>query len=62
MTQRSNQQQAASTRGKRPVAIARAAADANVPALLIQAAPIAAALILVLVLITSLASAEYGFV
>lgn len=62
MTQRSNHPQTASHQGRRPAAIARAAADANALALLTRAAPIAAALILVLVLITGLASAEYGFV
>ncbi len=61
MTQRSNHLQAASTRSQRPVAATRAAADANLFALLTTAAPIAAALILVLVLITGHASAEYGF-
>lgn len=62
MTQRSNHLQAASHRSQRPVATARAATDANALALLTTAAPIAAALILVLVLITGLASAGYGFV
>ncbi|GAA5082042.1 hypothetical protein [Lysobacter panacisoli] len=62
MTQRNNHLQTASNRSRRPVAITRAAADANALALLTKAAPIAAALILVLVLITGLASAEYGFV
>jgi len=63
MTQRSNHLQTASGRGQRSAAAA-SHADARRKALVIltQAAPIAASLILVLVLITGLASAEYGFV
>ena len=62
MTQRSNHLQAAPNRSRRPVAATRATADAKSLALLTTAAPIAAVLILVLVLITGLASAGYGFV
>lgn len=62
MTQRSNHPQAASHRGNRRAATARTAADAIALALLTKAAPVAASLILVLVLITGLASAGYGFV
>lgn len=63
MTQRSNHLQTASGRGQRS-AVAASQADARriAIALLMKAAPIAASLILVLVLITGLASAEYGFV
>jgi hypothetical protein len=62
MTQRSNHSQNASNRGQRPVAALRAAADHRISFVLTKLAPITAALILVLVLITGLASAEYGFV
>jgi len=62
MTQRSNHLQTASGRGQRSAAASHADARRIAIALLTQAAPIAASLILVLVLITGLASAEYGFV
>jgi hypothetical protein len=62
MTQRSNHLQTASGRGQRSSAASHADARRIAIALLTQAAPIAASLILVLVLITGLASAEYGFV
>lgn len=58
MTQRSNQSQTASNQGQSPVAALRAAADHRI---LTKLAPMTAALILVLVLITGHASAEYGF-
>jgi hypothetical protein len=61
MTQRSNSQNA-SNRDQRPVAALRADADSRISLVLTKLAPISAALILVLVLITGLASAEYGFV
>jgi len=62
MTQRSNHLQTASGRGQRSAPASHADARRTAIALLTQAAPIAASLILVLVLITGLASAEYGFV
>lgn len=62
MTQRSNHLQTASGRGQRSAAASQADARRIAIALLMKAAPIAASLILVLVLITGLASAEYGFV
>ncbi|MDG2519203.1 hypothetical protein [Lysobacter soli] len=63
MTQRSNHLQTASGRGQRSAAaVSQADARRIAIALLMKAAPIAASLILVLVLITGLASAEYGFV
>lgn len=61
MTQRSNQSQTASNQGQSPVAALRAAADHRISFVLTKLAPITAALILVLVLITGHASAEYGF-
>ena len=62
MTQRSNHSQIASNQGSGPVAALRAAADNRISFVLTKLAPITAALILVLVLITGHASAEYGFV
>ena len=63
MTQRSNHLQTASGRGQRSAAAAPQVEARRIAiALLMKAAPIAASLILVLVLITWLASAEYGFV
>ena len=63
MTQRSNHLQTAPARSQRSAAAASQADARRIAiALLTQAAPIAASLILVLVLITGLASAEYGFV
>ena len=59
MTQRSNHLQTATARSQRSAA---PHAQRIATVLLTQAAPIAASLILVLVLITGLASAEYGFV
>jgi len=61
MTQRSNHPQIASNQGRRPVVALREARDTRLTDVLIKLAPISA-LILVLVLITGLASAEYGFV
>ncbi|BDU18003.1 hypothetical protein [Lysobacter auxotrophicus] len=63
MTQRSNHLQTAPGRSQRSAAAASHADARRIAiALLTKAAPIAASLILVLVLITGLASAEYGFV
>ncbi|HZX78134.1 hypothetical protein [Lysobacter sp.] len=62
MTQRSNHSQTASNQGKGPVGALRAGADNRISFVLTKLAPITAALILVLVLITGHASAEYGFV
>jgi hypothetical protein len=61
MTQRNNHTQIASNPGRRPVAALREARAMRLADVLIKIAPLSA-LILVLVLITGLASAEYGFV
>ena len=66
MTQRNNHPHNASNPGRRPVAALREArdmrlADVLIKDILVKSVPLSA-LILVLVLITGLASAEYGFV
>ncbi|MBU8977717.1 hypothetical protein JI752_016330 [Lysobacter sp. MMG2] len=61
MTQRSNHSQTDHHRTRRPAVALRKAADTRALELLTKIAPLSA-LILVLVLITGLASAEYGFV